>query len=149
MIMKKIVALVCCILMVLTGCNFDPYSEQRPPDLGDALWVCNEYNIWFVVDSEKEEYYHPEGELKSNDNTYFCKFYFIHQTNQLQISIYPLEYATIPDEARDRNAVIGSIEGECKFSDESFILTVDKISGDILDVTVKNLTFQKTTTPIE
>ena len=149
MIMKKVVILTCCILIFLTGCNFDPYSDQRPPDYGNALWVCDEYNIWFVVDLEKKDYYDPEGELQSNDITYFCKFYFIHQTNQLHINVYPLEYANIPDASRDRNAVIGIIEGHCTFSDKSFIFTIDTISCDILDETTKALTFRKTATPRE
>ncbi len=90
--MKRLVILVLCVIMCLTGCQFDPYSDQRPPDYGDALWVCDEFDIWFIVDTEKEDYYYPEGELQIGDTTYFCKFYFIHQTNQLHISIYPFEY---------------------------------------------------------
>lgn len=147
--MKKIVILACCILLLLTGCNFDPYSNQRPVDYGDALWVCDEYNMWFCVDLEKEDYYDPEGELQINDNTYFCKFYFIHQTNQLHINIYPLEYAAITDEARDRNSAVGSIEGECNFSNELFVLTIDTISGNIFDGTIKEMTFHKTETSCE
>ena len=149
MIMRRLVILISSVLMCLTGCQFDPYSDQRPPDYGDALWVCDEYNFWFVVDSEQEDYYDPEGELQSNDTTYFCKFYFIHQTNELHINVYPLEYATIPDEFRYRNAVIGTINGECSFSDESFIFTIDQISGDILDGTTKEMIFRKTEIPCE
>ena len=144
--MKKTIILICTILL-LTGCNFDPYSDQRPADYGDALWVCDEYKIWFSVDLEKEDYYHPEGELDIKDNTYFCKFYFIHQTNQLHISIYPVEYANIPDKLRDRHAVIGSIEGECSFSSESFVFTIDYVSGDIFDGTMEEMTFQKKELP--
>ena len=51
--MKKLVIVVFCILICLTGCQFDPYSNQRPPDYGNAFWVCDEFNIWFVVDTER------------------------------------------------------------------------------------------------
>ena len=146
MIMKRLVILISCVLMCLIGCQFDPYSDQRPPDYGDAFWACDEFNIWFIVDTEKEDYYDPEGELQNNDTTYFCKFYFIHQTNQLHISIYPFEYATIPDASRDKSAVIGAIEGECSFSDDSFVFTIDTIKGDIFDKTATQLTFQRSTT---
>ena len=54
MIMKKVVILLCCVLIFLTSCNFDPYSDKRPTDLGNALWKCDKYKIWFVVDSEKK-----------------------------------------------------------------------------------------------
>ena len=147
--MKKAVILFCCILIILTSCNFDPYSDKRPTDYGDALWVCDKYNIWFVVDSGNKDYYDPEGELQNKDTTYFCKFYFISQTNQLHISVYPLEYATVPDISRDRNAVIGNIKGKCSFSDESFVLTIDTISGNILDETAKELIFRKAEIPLE
>ena len=149
MIMKKTVILTCFVLLLLTSCNFDPFSEQRPPDLGDAIWMCDEYDIWFVVDSKKDDYYAPEGEMQIHNTTFFCKFYFIHQTNQLHINVYPLEYATIPDTSRDRSAVVGNIEGECTFSKESFVFTIDTTSGNVLDETVEKLTFQKTSIPFE
>lgn len=142
MIMKKLVVLIFCVLMCLTGCH-DPYSDQRPPDYGNALWICDEFDAWFIVDTEKEDYSYPEGEWQIDDATYFCKFYFIHQTNQLHISIYPLEYAIISDADRDRNAVIGTIEGECNFSDDSFIFIIDAIKCDIFDEKVTQLTFRK------
>jgi len=141
--MKKVVILLCCVLIFLTSCNFDPYSDKRPTDLGNALWNCDKYKIWFIVDSEEEDYYMPEGELQSNGTTYFCKFYFIHQTKQLHINVYPLEFATIPDEDRDRSLLVGSIEGECSFSDDSFVFTIDTMSGNVLDETVNELTFRK------
>lgn len=141
MIMKKLVIVVVCILLCLTGCQFDPYSNQRPTDYGDAFWLCDEFNIWFVVDSKREDYYFPEGELKIDDTTYFCKFYFIHQTNELHISIYPLEYATLADESRDRNAVVGTIEGKCTFSEDSFVFAIDAVKCDIFDKKPTQLTF--------
>lgn len=144
--MKRLVILVLCVIMCLTGCQFDPYSDQRPPDYGDALWVCDEFDIWFIVDTEKEDYYYPEGELQIGDTTYFCKFYFIHQTNQLHISIYPFEYATIPDASRDRSSAIGTIEGECIFSDDSFVFTIDTVKDNIFNETATQLTFQRITT---
>lgn len=146
MIMKKLVVVVFCILICLTGCQFDPYSDQRPSDYGDAIWLCDEFNIWFIVDTEQDDYYYPEGELQINDTTYFCKFYFIHQTNELHISIYPFEYATIPDASRDRNAIIGTIKGECVFSDDSFVFEFYTIEGDIFDEIATQLTFRRRTT---
>ncbi len=142
--MAKIgVFLSCCVMILLTGCNFDHYSNQRPPDYGNAIWECDEYNIWFAVDLEKEDYYAPEGELQIKDTTYFCKFYFIHQTNQLHISVYPSEFANIPDASRNRNAVIGNIEGKCIFSDSSLIFTIDKVNGNIPGEIPPKLIFRK------
>ena len=100
------------------------------------------------MDFEKDDPCNPEGELTVGDTTYFCKFYFIHQTNQLHISIYPLECAPLPDDARDRDAIVGSIVGECDFSETFFVYTVEKIDGHIFKEPIKEMTFLKTT-PIE
>ena len=143
--MKRLVILIFCVLICLTGCQFDPYSDQRPPDYGNALWVCDELDIWFIVDTEKDDYYFPEGELQIDNMTYFCKFYFIHQTNQLQISIYPLKYAIVPDESRDRNAMVGTIAGDCTFSDDTFVFMIHTIDGNILDPTMTQLNFRRDT----
>ena len=139
--MKKFVIFFFCVLMCLTGCQFDPYSNQRPSDYGDAVWTCDEFNIWFVVDTKKECYWEPEGELQNNGVSYFCKFYFIHQTNQLGINVYPLEYESVPDASRDRNAVVGTIEGECIFSDDSFVFKIDTVTGILYGKIPTTLTF--------
>lgn len=143
-IMKKTVVLLCSLLLFLTGCFYDPFSGQRPADYGEAKWTCDAYNIWFLVDFEKDDPSNPEGALTAGDTTYFCKFYFIHQTNQLHISIYPPEYASLPDDARDRDAIVGSIEGECDFSETLFVYVVKKTTGHIFEEPIKEMTFSKT-----
>ncbi len=74
--MKRIGVFICCIFLLLPGCMNDPYSEKRPFDYGDATWICEEYDIWFCVDMEKEDYYYPEGKIQLDHNTYFCKFFY-------------------------------------------------------------------------
>lgn len=143
MIMKRLVVLLFCVLMCLTGCQFDPYSNQRPSDYGDAIWTCGEFNIWFVVDTKKEDYYYPEGELQNNGVAYFCKFYFIHQTNQLHINVYPLEYESVPDASRDRSAVVGTIKGECVFSNDSLVFKIDTVTGILHGEIPTTLTFRR------
>ena len=94
--MFKKSTIVCCGFMVIcamifTSCMWDPYSDERPYDYGNATWICStdDFTLWFDVDLEQEEYYDPEGGLVLDDTTYFCKYWFIHQTNQLTISVYP------------------------------------------------------------
>ena len=140
--MKRLFLLVCALLL-LSSCNFEPYSGERPTDYGKALWSCEAYRIWFFVDPEKEDGADPEGELQVEDTVYFCKFYFIHQTNQLYISIYPIEYKNIPDTARDRSRMLGEIEGECSFSDTSFVYRIENVQGDVFDKAVKEMIFQR------
>lgn len=147
--MNRIVVLICCMLLLLTSCMSDPYSDQRPADYGEAKWVCDDYNFWFCVDYEKDDYYDPEGELQIGDNRYFCKFYFIHQTNQLHISVYPIKYATVSYESLDREAMICSIEGDCDFSNDKFTFYINKVSGDISGFDVKETTFRRTEAPGE
>jgi len=122
----------------------DPYSGKRPFDYGDATWICDEYNIWFRVDMQKEDY-DPQGKIQLNDNTYFCKFYFIHQTNQLSISVYPLEYENILDTERDRAFILAELHGECEFSKDSFVLFVDKTRDTVFDGKVDKMIFVRKT----
>lgn len=149
MIMKKAVILVCLFLVLLTGCISDPYSNKRPFDYGEAKWVCEEHNIWFCVDMKKEDYYYPEGEVQLDGNTYFCKFYFIHQTNQVSISVYPLEYATIPDTERDRCKILAELDGDCSFSKESLTIFVETESDTIFNKKIDSLTFLRVESQVE
>lgn len=141
---KKLVILVFCAICLLTSCTNDPYSNKRPFDYGEATWVCKEADIRFFIDLEKEDYYYPEGYLQLDDNKYLCKFYFIHQTNQVSISIYPLEYINIPDTERDRNSIVAELDGECEFSKECLVIKVDTASDTIFNGEFEKLTFYRT-----
>ena len=137
MMIKKLIILGCCMVLLLTGCNYDKYADKRPFDYGDALWSCStdKCEIWFKVDTEQDEYYYPEGQITISDDTYFCKFYFIHQTNQLSICVYPDKFS--------QDDVIFEISGECDFSKESFTLHIDKSNDTLFDNTMKELTFSR------
>lgn len=139
--MKRAGVFLCCILTLLITCACDPYSGKRPFDYGRATWICEEYSIWFCVDMEQEDYYYPKGKIQLNGNIYFCKFYFIHQTNQVSISVYPLEYENISDAALDTNFMFGELHGECKFSEDSFVLFVDEARDTVFDGRVDQMIF--------
>ena len=38
----------CCAVLLLCAC--DPYDGYRPYDYGEAKWVCEEYDAWFLID---------------------------------------------------------------------------------------------------
>ena len=141
--LKKSIILFCCTILFLTGCCWDPYADQRPADYGEATWVCqtDDFELWFRIDYSQQDYYIPEGELCKNEETYFCKFYFIQQTDQLLISVYPLKYKDYPDENRKRSAVLFEIIGTCKFSAESFEFYLDQSRSTGFDVGLEKLTF--------
>ena len=143
MIKKIIILCICCALLCLTGCNYDKYTDKRPTDFGNALWICSteNYNIWFNVNTEEEEYYNPKGEITIDGNTYFCKFYFIHQTNQLHISVYSLEYRDASDDKLYDSNALFQIKGECDFSFDSFTFNIDKSNDTLFDSSVKSLVF--------
>ena len=140
---KKIIILCICALLCLTGCNYDKYTDKRPTDFGDTLWLCSteKYNVWFSVNTEEEEYYTPKGEITIDGNTYFCKFYFIHQTNQLHISVYSLEYRDASDDKLYDSNALFQIKGECDFSSDSFTFNIDKSNDTLFDSSVKSLVF--------
>ena len=142
--MKKAasVLLIFCLLVLLSACT-DPFSGKRPADYGNAVWMCEEYEASFCIDTSKDDYYDPEGEFKIGEETYFCKFYFIDQTDQLHISVYPIEYASLPDDSRNRDAVLASIKGRCEFSSSSLIFTVERITDNVLALDIERMTFKK------
>ena len=146
MMVKKVLIICICTVMLLTGCQWDPYSDRRPFDYGEARWVCatDDYEISFNVDKELEDYCHPEGELVYNGESHFCKFYFIHQTNQLHISVYPIEYANLPDNERNRDRKLYDIIGTCEFSPKSFVFNIDKNRSTLLNEGENKLIFTRT-----
>lgn len=148
--MIKKSTIVCCFMIIcsifFTACMWDPYSDKRPFDYGNAEWICSTdaITLWFDVDTEQEEYYYPEGGLILGDTTYFCKYWFIHQTNRLIISVYPWEYKDIPDENRDNDSILFELDGDCDFSSDLFTFNIDTSTDDIFNGTIDKLTFIRT-----
>lgn len=132
-------------MLLFVGCNFDPYSGKRPFDYGESMWMCitDDYSVSFNVDLETKDYYYPEGELSKENITYFCKFYFIHQTNQLSILVYPLEYKDILDDERNREAVLFELNGECDFNPNSFTVNLEESKNILFNQKVEKLEFKK------
>ena len=111
----------CCLffaVLLLSSCTYDPYSDQRPFDYGNAEWISETPEIYFSVDTAMDEYYYPLGRIMIDDTEYLCKFWFIHQTNQLHILVYMDENAT-PE------MCIGEIKGDCDFFPDHFIMYID------------------------
>ena len=136
-ILKKISLCVCIIfiLVFLNGCNFDPYSDERPYDYGDAKWVCEELNAWFIVDSTQEDYYRPEGKIEINGTLFPCKLYFVHQTNSVFLVILESDYLDT------KNTEIGEIYGDCTFSEEKLIIHVTPEEDTLFNGQYEKLTF--------
>lgn len=122
--MKKSVLFAVAFLisfLTLNGCTYDPYSEQRPYELGNASWVCTSPEIRFDIDTSKKNYYEPIGEAVVNGQTYPCKFAFITQTNELYITFY--EDSILVDR-------LGRLECSCEFFSDHMVVTVDNIPYD-------------------
>lgn len=50
--MKKIISLlIITCAVILTGCA-DPYNGKRPVDYGEAIWICEETDMYFEVGPE-------------------------------------------------------------------------------------------------
>ena len=129
-----------CLLLILTAiftsCFWDPYSDKRPFDYGDAQWVCEELPIYFTVDTEEEEYYYPKGKIEIDGVIYPCEFFFIHKTNELGINVYKTEDLS-PDN------LLGEIDGDCDFFPDTLVFHIDKKWDTIFDGKYETLTFYK------
>lgn len=133
--MKKLV-FMCCLLLIISSlmsCQYDPYSDQRPFDYGEARWSSIEPNVYFVIDMNANEYYYPLGKITIDNYEYICKFWFIHQTNQLTISVYTGE--TISSD------IFGEIAGTCIFSPDSLVLQIE--SDTVFSGQYDKITFYK------
>ena len=126
--MVKRMAVFCCVLVfcfLMAGC--DPYSGQRPFELGEYTWICKEGGYVFRFDSHPEKSYPAEldGELVYGEKTFFCRFIFIGQTNRLHVLIwknkYPTEYGYT------------DLYGYCDLSPVSFVIHTEWIDGDFFE----------------
>ena len=120
--------------MNLSACNYDPYSGRRPYDYGDARWSCDLIDAYFTVDLSKEDYYYPEGEMKINNTIYKFKLYFVHQTNQIFLSVFE----------NKSNLKIGELCGECSFSEKTLTIEVDSKRDTIFDGRYPTIIFIRT-----
>lgn len=141
--MKKTIALLWVTLVLLTSCNFDDYPGERPPDYGNFTWVCTEYNMWFRVDWEKYDGYTPEGEIEIDGEIYLGVFAFMFPGDEISISVYPLEYASIPNERRNRFDRIAELCGYCTSYDDSFTIQVNPEQDTLFNGKVEMITFYR------
>lgn len=126
--MVKRMAIFCCALVLcflMAGC--DPYAEQRPGELGEATWTCKEKDLVFRfnVDSSQSNLFFLDGEFVRGDEAFFCKFYFIFQTNRLFIDVQTDKHTT--------DGVLAELDGNCDFSPDSFVMHINKIEGDFFE----------------
>ena len=141
--MRKAFALILGVILALSlgGCNYDLYSGKRPYDYGAAKWVCEEASVWFTVDPDAKEYYSPEGEIQIGDQTKPCKLFFIHQTDQVSLTILKTE------RPNDNELYDGELEGVCTFSPDRLVIKVDTGNDTIFGGKYEELIFVRT--PIE
>mgnify|MGYP003360724667 FL=1 len=69
-------ALLCMLLL----CACDPYDGYRPYDYGEAKWVCEEYDAWFLIDENLKMKFCGEiivGGEKKNIAVRFLKADFV------------------------------------------------------------------------
>lgn len=123
--------MICCILLILItfgGCVFatDFYYGKRPYDYGEATWVCESPDAWFIVTSEDDEnVVYPQGEINIGSET--IKF---------TLSFGYGKDASFTDENDDM-----ILFGICKFSAEKLIITVDKEKDKLFNGKYDTITF--------
>ncbi len=139
-VIKKEFCFLCLFLFILslTSCMRDPYADKRPVDYGDAVWVSENPEIYFTVDTSSEEHYYPIGYVLVDGKQYLCDFSFVHQTNRLIIYIFDGD-TVVP------NGWIGQIDGNCDFSPDSFVMHIE---GDtVFAGKYESITFYKNDSP--
>lgn len=132
--MKKLFLLLLAIVSTIafTSCT-DFHQGERPTDLGAAIWVSDDPNVWFeTLDSEEysmrgKDYIFPKGQLTIDGETKDIRVGFDHGRS---ISIYINNSKRYID-----------FGGTCRFSPEKLIVKVDKERDWIFGNKYKTITF--------
>lgn len=118
--MKKILILISTLsiaILMYSSCNYDLYGGKRPSDYGDAVWVSSNPDIWFEIDTDREQYYVPEGVMRLDDGkTIPFEIYFVHETNQALFS------ARLNPKSLYYDCELG---GDCEFFPDKLIIHVN------------------------
>lgn len=137
--MRKLSALisvlVCC--SVLGSCQYDLYGGKRPFNYGAAKWVCENPFVWFVIDPNVEDYYSPKGEIQVNNETLRFQLFFGHGTNEVSFKI--IKHYGLGDKRLE-------LSGECAFSPEKLIVTIDRETDTTFDGQYSILIFTRIST---
>lgn len=107
--MKKIINILIIITctVLLTSC-IDPYFGKRPVDYGEAIWTCNEVDMWFEVENEHSRVF--KGQLTINDQT-------------VDIEVWFMEHDLTSIEALNHG---GELWGHSEFYPDQVILHIDE-----------------------
>ncbi len=129
--MKKtiIISYLLVTLITFCGCVFatDFYGGKRPFDYGEAIWVSESPDAWFIVNSyeEDERYYRPKGEIVVGNET--IKF---------ALSFDRAVTVRFTDEKGNYMLV-----GTCKFGPDKLVITVDKEKDTLFNGQYDTITF--------
>lgn len=114
---KLLLVIVSATIFLLCSCNFDLYGGKRPYDYGDAVWVSSNPDIWFEIDTDREQYYIPEGVMRLDDGrTIPFEIYFVHETNQALFS------ARLNPKSQYYDC---DLSGDCEFFPDKLIIHVN------------------------
>lgn len=108
------------IPVLLTSCFLVPNVRKRPYFYGDAKWVSDDPDIFFVVDNSMEDSTYLRGEVIYNGEIRLCAFSFIDNTDQVYVCIIDDIDKPYPDPG------IAWLSGMCRFSENKLEITVDK-----------------------
>ena len=106
-----IVAFVC---VFLCSC-FDefPYRGERPKDYPNSYWVCEQYDVWFFINKDKQL---EKGRIKINDEEIPFAFKWTAVNNKVSIQF-------------EFNSQIECIIGYCEFGENEFSIKIDDTEG--------------------
>lgn len=133
--MKKVLIrlLILSIFLFLAGC-IDQYAGKKPTDLGPAIWISKNPDIWFeVYEIADVGYTAPTGQLIYNGITYDFTVIFNNNTG--------VGFWT------DENLTQRYFYGFCKFNPEKLIVKIGLENDNMFNGQVKEIVFIRTDIP--
>lgn len=128
--MKKRWLFLIILSLVLSGC-WNIYAGQRPDELGPALWVSENPDIWFeVFDADPETgYVEPTGQLTYDGTTYS---FWVMFDNAKGIVLQRLDNGDT------------LLLGNCRFSPKKLVVKLMPKGDFIFDGTIQEIVFIRT-----
>ena len=107
-----IVMTLCCF--ILCSCyDRDPYKGKRPIDYADSNWICEEYEIYFSVDENKNL---TNTQIVIENQKIPFTFLWSKFDNTVNINF-------------ELNSQKDSLVGVCEFSQSEFVVSIDDTKG--------------------
>ena len=130
--MNKTKIFICVLLLTIVLCGCDLYVYQQPHNYDNSTWVCDEAQITYYVEGSRDNKFNSYAIANIDDQETVLSFWFRSSR------IYMCK--------REENGLDSTEEflvGDCRYSNEKFIVTISEDEDKLFAGKYKTLTFNR------